>query len=156
MPDPATFQILDIESDFAFEFQYFPEQLTTRGRANWEPQDTTIGTKPLWYANTDPMVISIQDAYFDYTHGNVSAEPDIELMRGLMSEYEDRVPPALLAIWGNRRIRCVLTDLTINEMMFKEDTGEPTRLQFSMELMELQDENETTRVSVYNEDVEPG
>lgn len=157
MPEPSVFQILDIESEFALELQFFPEQITTRGRANWEPQETTIGTKPLFYANTDPLVISLMDVYYDYTDSNTSAAPDVDLMRFQMTEMEGGPPPALLAIWGSRTIRCVLTDLTIEEMMFN-DAGDPTRLKMSLELMELQPDGEATNVqeAVYNEDVEPG
>jgi len=151
MPEPSTFQLLDIESDFALEFQFFPEQITTRGRTNWEPQETTIGTKPLFYKNADPLVISLTDVHIDYTDSNASAAPDIDLMRYQMTELEEGgPPPALLAIWGERRIRCVLTDLTIDEMMFTGE-GEPTRLRCSLELMELQPDGEATDVEVEDE-----
>lgn len=158
MPEPSTFQILDIESDFALEFQFFPEEIVRRTRANWEPQNTTFGTKPLFYANSDPQVISISNAYIDYTHENVSAESDVELLQMQMREVEQGgPPPALLAIYGNTRFRCVLTDLTIRETMFTADAGEPTRLCFDIELMELQEDGETTSVQEgYNEDVQPG
>lgn len=158
MPEPSKFILLDIESDFALEFQYFPEQISTRGRANWEPQNTTIGTKPLYYANTEPLIISLQDVYVDYTDSNTSAGPDVDLFRYQMTELEEGgPPPALLAIWGERSIRCVLTDLSIDESMFTSD-GNPTRLRMSLELMELQPDGEATDVQEggYNEDVEPG
>lgn len=152
MADTAMFQLLDIESEFALEFPLFPEQITTSGRANWEPQEVTMGKKPLFYANTDPLRISINEVYFDYTDSNVSAAPDIDLMRYLMTEFEGKPPGALLAIWGEREIRCVLTDLTIEETMFNDD-GNPTRLKCSLELLELQEDGEATNVSVYTEDI---
>lgn len=146
MPEPAVFQLLDIESDFALEFPLFPEQISTTGRANWEPQNTTIGTKPLFYSNTEPLRISISEVYIDYTDSNTSAGPDIDLMRYQMTEFEEGgPPPALLAIWGDRRIRCVLTDLTVEETMFTED-GNPTRLKCSLELLELQPDGESVTV----------
>ena len=147
MPEPSVFQLLDIETDFALEFPFFPEQITTTARTNWEPQNTTIGTKPLFYSNMEPLRISISEVYIDYTDSNTSAVPDIDLMRYQMSEFEGdgSLPPALLAIWGDRRIRCVLTDLTIEETMFTED-GNPTRLKCSLELLELQPDGESVTV----------
>ena len=148
MPEPSKFQILDLGSEFALEFQYFPEQITTSGRANWEPQETTIGTKPLFYSNTDPLRITIDEAFIDYTDSNTSAAPDVDLLRLMHTEVEEGgSPPALLAIWGERRIRCVMTDLSVDESMFTND-GNPTRLRFSVELMELQPEGEATTVTV--------
>lgn len=146
MPEPSTFQLLDIESEFAFEFQFFPEEITHRNRANWEPQNTTIGTKPLFYANSEPEVISITEAYVDYTHERVSIESDFELLKLMMTELEEGgPPPALLAIYGDTQLRCVLTDLSGRKTMFTEE-GEPTRLCFDIELMELQPDGESTSV----------
>jgi len=148
MPEPSKFQLLDIASDFALEFDLFPEQITTSGRTNWEPQETTNGTKPLFYSNTEPLRISIQDAHIDYTDSNTSAASDVDLLRLQMTEIEEGgPPPALLAIWGERRIRCVLTDLTIDETMFTPD-GNPTRLRISLELTELQPDGESTSVEI--------
>ena len=156
MPDQDTnFQLFDIESDFAFEFPIFPEQIRTQGRANWDPQETTSGTKPLFYGNTEPLVINIDEAVIDYAIENVSAVPDIDLLRKMQTEVEQGgPPPALVAMWGDRQIRCVLTTLSIREEMFTTQ-GNPTRLRISLELVELQPEGESTSV-IYNEDVEPG
>ena len=40
-----------------------------------------------------------------------------------------------------------MTDLSIDEMMFTND-GNPTRLRFSVELLELQPDGEATTVTV--------
>lgn len=159
VPDQATnFQLFDIDSDFAYEFPIFPEQIRTSGRANWEPQETTSGTKPLFYGNTDPLVINIDEAVIDYAIENVSAASDVDLLRMMHSEPEQGgPPPALVAMWGDRKIRCVMTNLHIREEMFNS-RGNPTRLRVTMELTELQPDGEATdvQVGIYNEDVEPG
>ena len=154
----GSFQLIDILSDFAFEFPFFPEQIRTQDRANWEQQETTIGVKPLFYANSDPMRISVQDLYLDNTDTNTSLKPDLDLLRLFKTELEEGgPPPPMLAIWGDHELRCVLEDLTIEQMYFSE-AGNCLRAKISMELVELQPDGEVTTVqeSTYNEDVEPG
>jgi hypothetical protein len=69
-----------------------------------------------------------------------------ELKSFVMDEDSDTgSPPALLAVWGDRKERCVLTDLTIEEIMFT-DEGLPIRARISLELLELQPDGEGTGV----------
>ena len=149
----STFQLIDIDSDFAYEFPFFPENIRTVDRANWEPQDTTIGTKPLFYANGEPLQISVE-LYLDTTAFNTSLKPDIDLLRLFKAELpEGGVPGPMLAIWGDTKVRCVLADLTIEESMFN-DEGNPTRAKVNVELTQLQEDGESTSVRE-TEDVDP-
>ncbi len=149
MAEPAKFQIIDIGSEYAFEFPLFPNEINVDDGANWEPQDTTIGKKPLFYRNMEPRRISIQEAYIDNTNANVSAVAELQLLQMQLTELEEGgPPPALLVVWGEQTYRCVLTQLSSNQSMFVE--GNPTRLRLSMEFLELQPEGESTSVNVGN------
>lgn len=154
----SVFQLIDLSSNISFTFRYFPERITTSGRANWTPQETSIGVKPLFYGNTEPLRISVDELVLDNTDTNNSLRGDLEDLRLFATEIEDGgTPPALLAVWGEHRVRCVLTDYSIEEEEFSPE-GEPLRARIRLDLIELQEEGEATSVRVveYNEDVEPG
>jgi hypothetical protein len=148
MAGPLTPLILfDPERDFSIEFPFFPEEIITNHHANWEKQNTSIGKKPLFYANSEGMTISLPEVYFDQTMAKVSLTPDIELLQYQVSEVEEGgPPPALVLVWGAQRIRCVLVDLTIRQRFFTEE-GDPLRLLCSLELWELQEDGESVSVS---------
>ncbi len=148
MPE-AGFSLVNLTNQDSFVFQYFPNETRTNDRANWNAQETTNGVKPLFYANREPRTFDFQELYLDNTATNESLTPDLKKLRALMDENEERgTPPALLAIWGDRNERCVLEDLTIEEIFFNSE-GEPTRVRISMTLLEVQPESgETTSVVV--------
>lgn len=144
----GTFQLIDILSDFAFEFPFFPESITMTERANWEPQETTIGIKPLFYANSEPLQIAVRDIYLDSTETNTSLKPDLDLLRLFKAELEEGgPPPPMLAVWGDHSERCVLTDLTIEQINFDSE-GNCNRAKIEIELMQLQEDGEETTVNV--------
>jgi hypothetical protein len=154
----SSFQLIDLDSDISFTFQFFPERIRTSDRANWTAQETTIGVKPLFYGNREPIQISVDELILDNTESNISLRADLEDLRYLVTEVEQKgTPPPLLAVWGENRVRCVLTDLSIEEEEFTQE-GEPLRARIRLELLQLQDIGEATSVRVYeyNEDVEPG
>ena len=151
MADGNTFQLIDIGSEYAFEFQFFPESISIQDGANWVPQDTTIGVKPLFYANGEPTVISVSDLILDNTDNGVSLKPDLDLLRLFKTELEEGgPPPALLAVWGDQEERCVLVDLNIEQIFFN-DNGECIRAKIGLELLQLQDDGEATDVTVVEE-----
>jgi hypothetical protein len=151
----GTFQLIDLSSDFAFQFPYFPDNVMLSGRANWHQQETTFGVKPLFYANADPLRVSVREIELGSVDSQVSLKPDIDLLRMFQQELEEGgPPPPMLALWGDQRLRCVLEDLTIEQTMFDEE-GKCTRAIVSLELTELQPDGEVTTVRT-SEDVDPG
>ena len=144
----GVFQLIDIKSNFAYEFPFFPENITITERANWNPQEVTQGVKPLFYANTEPTRISIREIYLDETQTGISLKPDLDLLRLFKTELEEGgPPPPMLAMWGDERLRCVMTDLLIEQILF-DANGNCTRARLAIELLELQPDGESTTVDI--------
>lgn len=144
----AGFALINLENQQSFVFQFFPANVQSSDRANWQPQETTIGIKPLFYANREPRQLNFPELWLDNTDTNKSLTPTIKELRELMEETEKGTPPALLAIWGDRNERCVLQELSIEEKFFTPD-GYPIRVLIRMSLIQLQPErNESTSVRV--------
>lgn len=133
----AGLQLINLESQGVFTFQFFPASLSTTDRANWIPQETTIGVKPLFYANREPRTISFPELYLDNTDTNESLTPILKELRELFSETENGTPPALLAVWGDRNERCVMEELTIEEIFFTPE-GYPIRARITLGLKQIQ------------------
>lgn len=131
--------LINLENQGAFVFQFFPSSVNTTDRANWNAQETTVGVKPLFYANREPRRIDFPELYLDNTDTNESLTERIKELRMLMEETEKGTPPALLAAWGDRNERCVLEELSIEEKFFNP-AGEPIRVLIKMGLLQLQPE----------------
>ena len=142
MPD-STLVLIDLNSQASFEFQYFPNEVKSVDRSNWEAQEVTIGTKPLFYQNREPQVLTFSELYFDTTDSNITLTETLNSLRSFsMDEVDDHgAPPSLLAVWGDNKLRCVLHDLTIEQIYFTPD-GLPTRARLSLELTEIQADSE--------------
>lgn len=154
------FALIDTTSRDAFEFQFFPNEIRITDRANWQAQDTTIGTKPLFYANGDPKRISVQELHLDSTEQKKDLRAQLKTLRALKEERDDTgTPPVLLAIWGDNNERVVIEDLTVDEILFNE-RGNCIRAKIGLELIQIQDAGEATSVtvveSVYSDEVQPG
>lgn len=153
------FQLIDLETDFAFEFPYFPEQIDLNHASNWEPQDTTIGKRPLFYANREPVAISVRDIILDNTETDASLKDTLDTLGLFQEELADGRPPSpLLAVWGDHSIRCVLIEINEEQIMFNA-AGDCTRAKIGLELLEIQEYGEAVSVKdagVDNEDVQPG
>lgn len=140
--------LVNLARSQTFVFGWFPNEDRTQDRANWEPQETTTGVKPLFYANRDPRRIDFRDLYLDHTETGESLTPTLRHLQDLMVETEPGgSPPPLLAIWGDREERCVLEDLMFENIFFN-DAGEPLRSRISISLLELQPDREGTGVRV--------
>jgi hypothetical protein len=149
--------LINLEGGGSFFFDYFPREIQTTDRANWEPQDTTIGTKPLFYGNSDPRRISIPELLLDRSKSSESIKQDIVVLLALKQEIPKLGrPPALLAIWGDEEHRCVLEEVTITRNWFSAE-GNPERAKVSLQLLQLQEERESVDVVVRDDiDVESG
>ena len=135
-----TFGLTNLEGPGGFLFTRFPTVIGTNARANWQVQEVTIGTKPLFYANREPRQIRVDDLLLDNTATGDSVTPDIDALFRLMEELEDKGrPPALLARWGDREERCVLTELTVSEEFFNLD-GTPIRARIGITLLQFQED----------------
>jgi hypothetical protein len=140
--------LVNLTNQDSFVFQFFPNEDRSTDRANWDPQETTIGIKPLFYGNREPRLIEFRGLYLDNTETGESLTPEIRKVQDLLEETEDGgTPPPLLAIWGDRSERCVLQDLTIETVLFDTE-GQPIRTRMEISLLQLQPEGETTRVRV--------
>ena len=144
----AGLALINLDNQGAFTFQFFPQTVSTKDRANWSPQETTIGVKPLFYANREPRTLDFPELWFDNTDNNQSLTPTIKELRGLFEENDKGTPPVLLAAWGDRNERCVLVDMSIEEQFFNTE-GEPIRVKISLSLLQHQpDFNDGTGVNV--------
>lgn len=131
---------MNLNGPGGFVFRFFPTGIETTGRANWQAQDVTIGTKPLLYGNREPKQIRVSDLWLDSTATGDSLTPDIEALYRLLEETERGMPPALLATWGDRQERCVLEELGVEEQFFRPD-GAPIRARVSLTLLQLQEDD---------------
>lgn len=127
----------------SFVFDLFPRAITMLDRATWQPQETTIGVKPLFYANRDPRQITVDEIYLDASDTNQSLTPEIKALQALMEETERGTPRPLNAYWGDRQERCVLVELNIEEV-FHTREGNPIRAKVRLGLMQLQEAGERT------------
>ena len=128
-----------------FRFSFFPTSIETNARANWQAQDTTVGTKPIFYANREPRRLTVNNLMLEGSEGNASVATHIALLFSLMDEVPNQGrPPFLLAVWGETSVRCVLEDVTVTEEFFRAD-GEPIRARVSLSLLQFQDEPRTDR-----------
>lgn len=151
MAQLGQFVLVNLEGAGTFVFVFFPREFQRSRRATWDPQDVTIGTKPLFYGNRDPKRITVNEVWLDKTSLNESIGPDIQALFALQDEDpKSGRPPALLAIWGDQQERCVLEEITITEKWFSSD-GEPQRASVMLQLLELQEEGESTSVVVNDE-----
>src|SRR5260370_24829230 len=113
--------LISLEPADTFIFDLFPNKVQNADKANWEPQDVTIGTKPLFYGNRDPRRIVLPECWLDGTEKGESITPQTNRLRKLLDETKNGTPPALLLIYGDRQQRCVLSDLSIEEQICDKD-----------------------------------
>jgi len=148
------FVLINLEGPGDFFFDLFPREIQTSDRAVWEPQEITIGVKPLFYANRDPKRISIPEVFLDRSDELTSIKPDIDALLQLQAEIPKLGrPPALLATWGEEQVRCVLETVDIKRTWFSEE-GDPQRAAVSLQLLQLQEERESVDVVVRDVDVD--
>ena len=137
------FVLVNQEGPGSFVFDFFPAKINTTQRANWEAQDVTIGTKPIFYGNRDPRRITVDEIWLDGTDSGSSITEDIKLLFALQKETKQGTPPALAAIWGDRQEQVVLEEVSIEEQFFSSD-GEPLRARVRLQLIEIQSYGEQT------------
>lgn len=136
----ANLQIINLEGGGAFEFQFFPSQVTLTDRANWERQNLTHAEKPLFYANREPREILFPELWLDTStvQGLPSIRPQLEALAELMNEETGpNRPPLLLAVWGDWQEFCVLEELEVKEHKYNK-FGAPIRVEIRLTLVRIQ------------------
>lgn len=144
--------IMNLTGRGTYAFRYFATAIDTSRRANWNPQDVTIGTKPLFYANRDPRRLEIGEVWIDNTDTGDSITPELDQLFALQDETDAGTPPVLLVQWGDRQERVVLEEINVSETFFHSD-GTPLRARLSLTFIEIQDERRAeTSVNVIDDD----
>lgn len=145
--------LIDLYSSRNWLFQYFPAQMGIDDRANWEPQNVSIGKKPLLYSNREPQRITINDLLLD-SETNESLTKEIEALRSLMNETDRGTPPPLLFICGDWQERVVLEELRVETKLFDREAN-LLRAQISLTLVEVQRVRErvTSRITEIESEV---
>jgi hypothetical protein len=131
------FVLVNLFNHGTFEFQFFPQRIETSRRANWQAQEVTTGTKPLFYFNRDPRRLVLNELWLDKSDKNISIKPEIDLLFALQDETRaGGTPPSLLALWGDRQELVVLEELSVEEQFFAQQ-GFPIRARVNMTLIEV-------------------
>jgi hypothetical protein len=145
------FVLINLEGRDSFVFEFFPNEIQGTDRANYEQQDTTIGMKQLFYANRDPRRLSAPELILG-ARADAPIGEEIDALRALQNELpKTGAPPALLAAYGSRQLRCVLEEITITENFFTPE-GDPLRARVSLNLIELQEEGTAVDVNIHEVD----
>src|SRR6266567_752320 len=98
--------LISLESAAHFIFELFPAEIQSTDRANWEAQDVTRGTKPLFYSSSEPRRISVPDLVIDGSRDSQTINDQIDALRELKNELPNTgAPPALLYVYGDRQQR---------------------------------------------------
>ena len=137
------------EGDFRFHF--FPREIATQDRANYEALDVAGYVKPLSYANTEAQVIEFPEVYLDtsdaddgYVDQAFSVMPDIERLRALMrrppkpgGELAD-APPRLQLVCGDWTPTVVLVEMRADRTRFSGRNVQ-NRAKLSLTFWEVRD-----------------
>lgn len=98
---------------------WFPKEIATQDRTNYEAADVAGGMKPLSFGNVEPQQITINDLCIDHTRTNRSVEPTIETLREWMRGSEQNgAPPDLQIITVGWQSRAVLSGLDVRREFF--------------------------------------
>ncbi|MGB7923448.1 MAG: hypothetical protein WCF57_09405 [Pyrinomonadaceae bacterium] len=166
---PSKFMLITASPPLvSFTFKYFPTNIKTNGRANWEALDVSSGMKPLQYSNRDPLRFTIDDALLDESDTNRSLRDEVEWLLRLLDISEGETvttwssgryeiggvrqygarsssadtPPILLLAYGDNleaQRRVVLEEIQVTEEMFAPD-GNLIRVRLSLTFVEIQHE----------------
>jgi hypothetical protein len=135
----GNFSLINLCGGGNFDFQYFfTAPINGDREVNWEPQETTIGVKPLFYMNTEPIITDVPEVWMDTTDTGESLTPKILALRALQDETCEGAPPPLMASWGDRTETCVLKGLKHEEHMHDQEGGWPIRVKFILTLWQVQ------------------
>lgn len=133
------FVIINLCGGGVFAFDFFPvAPIELSRRANWEEQNTTTGTKPLFYLNRDPRRLDVPDVWLDKTDTNESIKPEMDRLLALQDETCDGTPPPLLVAWGDRQERAILEEVHFEEQ-FHAPAGYPIRARVRLSFKEIQE-----------------
>jgi hypothetical protein len=135
------FVVINLCAGGVFRFQWFPSPnpgIELSRRANWEEQNTTTGTKPLFYFNRDPRRLEVPEVWLDKTDTNQSIKPEMDALLALQDEVCEGTPPPLLVAWGDRQERVILEEVRFEEV-FHHRVGFPMRARVRLSFKEVQE-----------------
>lgn len=138
------FVVINLCAGGVFRFQWFPSPepgIEHSRRANWEEQNTTIGTKPLFYFNRDPKRLEVPEVWLDKTDSNQSVKPEMDALYALQDEVCEGTPPPLLVAWGDQQFRMILEEVRFEET-FHHESGFPMRARVRLSFKEVQEGDE--------------
>ena len=141
LPGVGRFTIINLCGGGVIRLKYFPSPepgIRHGRRANWQEQDTTIGTKPLFYMNRDPRRLDIPELWLDESDTNASVKPQMEAIYALQDETCEGTPPPLLVVWGDQQRRVILEDAEFEEVMHSRP-GVPVRARATLSFKEVQE-----------------
>ncbi|MCP9494292.1 MAG: hypothetical protein MSG64_07540 [Pyrinomonadaceae bacterium MAG19_C2-C3] len=133
----SSFALINLESSESFVFNYFPAEIETSRRANWERANTAT-RQALTFANIEPKRVDVPELWLDGTRDNQSLTPTIRRLYELQELGREGAPPALLVSWGDREERVILEEVRITELQPFDGSGNPLRARVSLTLIEVQ------------------
>lgn len=131
--------VTNLESNQSFIFRFFPTEIETSRRANFEPQDVTTGVMPLFYANREGRRLAFPTLWLDNSVTGESLTPEIQELFALQNETIEGKPPTLSVAWGDREEQVVLEEISVTENAFLSN-GTPIRARLSLSFIEMQTE----------------
>ncbi len=134
----SSFALINLESNESFVFNFFPAEIETSRRANWERANTAT-RQYLSFANLEPKRVDVPELWLDGTRSNQSLTPTIKRLYELQELGREGAPPALLVSWGDRDERVILEEVRITELQPFDAGGNPLRARVSLTLIEVQE-----------------
>jgi hypothetical protein len=134
-----------------FRFHFFPAEISTQDKANYESLEVGGFVKPFSYANTEAQVIEFPEVWFDtsdadegYVDQAFSVLPDIERLRALMRRPERAggeladAPPLLQLVCGDWTPTVVLVEMRTDRKRFNHQNVQ-NRAKLSLTFWEVRD-----------------
>lgn len=130
--------------------QYNPKELARQAAAQWSPHPNTsarhskIGENYCWleYGTTDPRTMTVE-LLFDGFEESVSVSPIVKSLEALTipvdmtsRDSSKRRPQLCIAVWGEEKMRCVVTAVSTKFTMF-DARGRPVRATCTVTLKEV-------------------
>lgn len=135
------FVIINLCGGGVIRLKYFPTSepgIRHGRRANWEEQNTTTGSKPLFYFNRDPRRLDVPELWLDESDTNQSVKPQMEAIYALQDESCEGTPPPLLVAWGDQQRRVILENCEFEEILHSRP-GIPIRARAILTFKEIQE-----------------
>jgi len=130
--------------------QYNPKELARQAAAQWNPHPNTsarrskVGENYRWleYGTSEPRTLTVE-LMFDGLEEGVSVAPVVARLEALTipvdmasEDISERRPQLCIAVWGDEKMRCVVTSVATKQTMFNA-RGKPLRATCTVVLKEV-------------------